>query len=83
MKKPTQNSRNSFFGILCITFGHSYRETHKITDHISEFKCTHCGREVTNNFTGNLETLTEKYRQANASLGMFYKKKMRRIATTG
>ena len=82
MKNTTQKPRISLFGIVCTTFGHTYRETRKITNHISEYKCAHCGREVTNNFSGNFEPLTEKYKQANASLNLFYKRKMRRVTTT-
>ncbi|WP_157632569.1 hypothetical protein [Cochleicola gelatinilyticus] len=82
MKNSTHNPRFSVFSIVCNTFGHNYRETRKITNHISEFKCSHCGCEVTNNFSGSFEPLTEKYKQANASLNLFYKRKMRRVTTT-
>jgi len=68
----------SFFGIVCSTLGHDYVISRKITNHISEYKCTNCGKEVTDNFSGRLENLTFKTKKVNTSLALFYEKKMRR-----
>ena len=68
--------------IICSAIGHNYKTTAKITNYISEYKCAHCGKEVTNSFSGNLEALTFKHKQINSNLAKFFEKKMRRMATT-
>ena len=72
------SSSFSFSGIVCSTFGHDYLITRKVTDHIKEYRCSHCGKEVTTNFSGNLEELTSKTKQVNTSLALFFEKKMKR-----
>ena len=67
--------------LVCLTFGHDYIVTRKVTDHINEYRCSHCGREVSENDTGHLEELTQKVKRANASLASFFEKKNRRVST--
>ena len=78
MKSVSPKKSFSFSGIVCNTLGHDYVISRKITDHISEYKCTNCGKEVTDNFSGRLENLTFKMKKVNTSLALFYEKKMRR-----
>lgn len=78
MKATTPNQSFSFSGIVCSTLGHDYVISRKITNHINEYKCTNCSKEVTDNFAGHLENLTSKTKQINTSLAMFFEKKMRR-----
>ncbi|MDX1463771.1 MAG: hypothetical protein R3359_11990, partial [Marinirhabdus sp.] len=69
----------SLLSIVCATFGHDYVVTRKITDHISEYSCCHCGKEVTDNMKGTLEILTLKIKETNNVLASFYEKKTQKI----
>jgi len=71
----------SFSGLLCNTLGHDYIITRKVTNHINEYKCTQCGRELTDSFSGKRELLTYKIRKVNTTLASFFQKKMRRVST--
>jgi len=78
MRKNSSTPLFSFSGIVCSTFGHDYLITRKVTDHIKEYRCSHCGKEVTDNFSGSLEVLTTKNKRINTSLALFFEKKMKR-----
>lgn len=67
--------------VVCLTFGHDYIITRKVTNHINEYKCSHCGREVAENDTGNLEVLTNKIKHVNSCLASFFEKKKRKVST--
>lgn len=81
MKTNTTKSSFSLSGIVCSTLGHNYVVSRKITNHINEYKCTQCGKEVTNTYSGRLERLTVKTKEVNTSLALFFEKKMRRRYT--
>jgi len=81
MKETYTKSSFSISGIVCSTLGHDYAVSRKITNHINEYKCTKCGKEVTDNFAGRVEDLTLKTKQVNTSLALFFEKKMRRKCT--
>jgi DNA-directed RNA polymerase subunit RPC12/RpoP len=78
MRQNSSNPSFSFSGIVCSTFGHDYLITRKVTNHIKEYRCSHCGKEVTNNFSGSLENLTTKNKRINSTLALFFEKKMKR-----
>ena len=61
--------------LYCAAFGHDYITTQKITNHISEYKCSCCGREVSDSLTGKYELLTVKKREVNDCLSSFFQKK--------
>ena len=82
MKNNSSRPLFSFSGFVCSTFGHDYVITRKVTNHINEYRCTHCGKEVTDNFSGNLEQLTLKNKQVNSSLALFFEKKIKRDYST-
>ncbi len=69
----------SIMSVVCQTIGHKYTETRKITNHIHEYKCKHCGREVTENSAGNIELLTNKVKQINNNVAEFFERKNRKI----
>lgn len=79
--KSSPKNHFSLSGVVCLTFGHDYIVTRKVTNHINEYKCSHCGREVTENDSGNLEPLTNKMKHVNSTLAVFFQKKNRRITT--
>lgn len=65
--------------IFCPFFGHSFRVSNTITNHIKEYKCAHCGEEVTDTANGFLAKLTPKFRETNAFLARFHKRRTRKI----
>tara|TARA_R100000935_G_scaffold13736_4_gene27477 strand:+ start:43354 stop:43596 length:243 start_codon:yes stop_codon:yes gene_type:complete len=69
----------SLLSIICATFGHDYVVSRKVTDHINEYTCSHCGKEVADNMQGSVEILTLKIRNANNALASFYAKKTQKI----
>ncbi|QIE59609.1 hypothetical protein G5B37_08545 [Rasiella rasia] len=79
MEKIT-TSPFSLLSVVCATFGHDYVETRKITNHISEYSCCHCGKQVSDNMSGSLEILTVKIKEANNVLASFYAKKAQKIS---
>jgi|GEM_PF-433578 len=81
MNKRTTNRSFNLSGIVCSTLGHNYVISRRITNHINEYKCTQCGKEITNTYSGSLESLTVKTKEINTSLALFFKKKMRRRYT--
>ncbi len=70
----------SLSGLMCSALGHDYIITRKVTNHINEYKCTQCGREVTDSLNGKREALTFKTKQINTALATFFEKKMKRIS---
>jgi len=80
MSKNSSNYSVLLSGLVCATIGHSYSVSRKITNHINEYKCSTCGREVTNNYTGKLEILTNKLKDVNSNVAAFFQKKTRRLS---
>ncbi len=78
MNQPSAHRSYSLSGFVCSAFGHDYIITRKVTNHINEYCCTHCGKEVTEDYNGKLEVLTVKNKEINSSLASFFQKKMKR-----
>jgi hypothetical protein len=78
MKTNSPKRSVSIFGIICTAIGHNYKVTRKVTDHINEYQCSHCGKEVTDNLNGNLELLTFKTRELNTAVSSFCHRRMLR-----
>tara|TARA_B100001146_G_scaffold225213_1_gene247931 strand:+ start:11577 stop:11822 length:246 start_codon:yes stop_codon:yes gene_type:complete len=76
----TSLKSNSVASLFCATLGHRYKVTRKVTNHINEYRCKHCGREMTDNVSGYLERLDAKSRSINAALSELFEKKSKRIA---
>ncbi|MDN3722893.1 hypothetical protein QRD02_00740 [Aequorivita sp. SDUM287046] len=77
MDKVMPQNRPPILSLICTAFGHDYIVTRKITDHISEYKCACCGKEVSNSYSGKFELLTRKQREINECLSLFFIKKNR------
>ncbi len=75
MDKTQPQTATPVLSIICSAFGHDYIITRKITDHINEYKCACCGKEVTNSFSGKYELLTYKQKEVNSCLSNFFDKK--------
>ncbi|WP_396194258.1 hypothetical protein [Flavobacterium sp.] len=52
----------------CSLLGHQYVETKKINLHFSEFECTVCRTQATNDSRGNKITLTTRLKDINETL---------------
>lgn len=63
--------------IFCNIFGHHYSVSKKVTGHIKEYKCVHCGREVTTDVDGNLSALTPELQEINETLERLYQRRHR------
>ena len=80
MKSTSPKTSFSFAGMVCGTLGHDYKVTRKVTNHINEYKCVQCGREVTDTMSvGKVEILTSKNREINTTLASFFRKKNKRL----
>jgi predicted nucleic acid-binding Zn ribbon protein len=82
MKKRTTNPMMALKSLSCSAFGHRYQVTQKVTNHINEYECTHCGKEVTDNVNGYLDELTIKTKKINATLSNFLEKKRSRVTAS-
>lgn len=82
MKQLNSNRPFSFSGFVCSTFGHHYEISRRVTDHINEYTCKHCGKEVTDTASGGVEILTVKNKQINAVLASFIEKRASRRRLT-
>jgi len=81
MKSKSPSKPASILGIACSVFGHNYKITRKVTDHINEYKCSNCEREFTDNLNGNLEILTSRTKKLNTIVSSFIHKRMHRALT--
>ncbi|WP_295334930.1 hypothetical protein [Flavobacterium sp.] len=52
----------------CFFLGHRYMETKKINQHFSEYECSICKSQATNDSRGNKITLTSKLKDINETL---------------
>ncbi len=76
----TMKESNKTYGLrmgkfFCSVFGHRYAVSKRITSHIKEYQCLHCGEQATTDATGNLSKLTPKLKDINETLSMLYQKK--------
>lgn len=78
MKKNAPHASFSFARLYCSIFGHRYITSRKVTHHIREYTCVHCGAKATINSKGKLEALTPKLEEINTSLLAVHTKKAAR-----
>ncbi|MGJ8665537.1 MAG: hypothetical protein ACSHW7_04165 [Patiriisocius sp.] len=81
MLKNNKKTNRPIATLFCSFIGHSYTVTNKITNHINEYKCGNCGKEVCDDTRGYLEELTLKQREVNETLSLFFKKRSKRQIT--
>lgn len=80
MKNTITPDGNKIAGIFCNFFGHHYVVSKKVTEHIKEYKCIHCQKQVTTDERGKLSPLTPKLREINKTLEDMYHRRNRRRA---
>jgi len=59
-------------------FGHSYKVSKKVTFHVKEYKCKHCGHEMTIDANGKFIPLTPKFKEINSVLNRIHTKRLER-----
>ncbi|WP_343486983.1 hypothetical protein [Allomuricauda sp. d1] len=79
MKNTTTPKKNPFLSIFCSLFGHHYVVSKKVTEHIKEYKCVHCQKQVTTDVGGQLSALTPQMQEINSTLEDMYHKRHTRI----
>ncbi|REE27892.1 hypothetical protein [Winogradskyella pacifica] len=67
---------NKFY---CDLFGHNYQITKKVTNHVNEYTCKCCKKQLTTNSNGQLTELTAKYQEINSALERIYNNKSMRL----
>ncbi|WP_025742205.1 hypothetical protein [Aquimarina pacifica] len=77
-KKHYPGSVFSLSRIYCSFFGHDYVVSKKVTNHIKEYCCSHCGEQATINSKGQLEAMTPKLKEINNLLASVHAKKLAR-----
>ena len=80
MKKTITPDGHKLTGIFCNFFGHHFVVSKTVTQHIKEYKCIHCGKQVCTNEQGKLSVLTPQMQEINKTLEDMYKKRNRRRA---
>ena len=68
---------NKITGILCNFFGHHFVVSKKVTQHIKEYKCVHCGKQVTTDERGRLSPLTPRLKEINNTLEDMFQRRNR------
>ncbi|MAB48571.1 MULTISPECIES: hypothetical protein [Winogradskyella] len=64
--------------LYCDFFGHNYKMTKKVTNHVKEYTCSCCKKQLTTNSNGQLTELTPKYQEINSALERIYNNRMLR-----
>jgi len=69
----------AFAKLRCTVFGHNYKLTKNVTDHVKEYTCSCCRHQLTTDSNGRLTELTPKFEEINGSLERLYKNRLRRV----
>ncbi len=81
LKKHYPSSVFSLSKIYCSFFGHDYVVSKKVTNHVKEYVCSHCGEQATINSRGELEPMTAKSKEINDILASVHAKKLAKTNT--
>lgn len=74
-KKPLLFSPGA---LICAILGHRFEVSRNITEHIKEYRCSCCGQEMTDTAQGFMAKLTPKFKETNAFLERYYKRRCSR-----
>ncbi|PWI30667.1 hypothetical protein [Xanthomarina sp. GH4-25] len=66
--------------LICSLVGHDFKVTKKVTNHVNEFQCLHCKKQMTTNSNGTLSPLTAKQKEINFLLSYIHNKKKKKQA---
>lgn len=79
MKKTSTPRGFKFSSLFCSLFGHHYVVSKEVTEHIKEYKCLHCQKQVTTDVSGRLSVLTPKMQEINNVVADMYRKRKERV----
>ena len=79
MKTSTTHHGNKISSLFCNVFGHHYVVSKKVTQHIKEYKCIHCQKQVTTDVSGKLSVLTPQMQEINNTLEDMYRKRRTKL----
>lgn len=65
--------------IYCDFFGHNYNMSKKVTNHVKEYTCECCKKQLTTNSNGKLTELTPKFQEINETLERIYNNRVMRL----
>jgi len=65
--------------LYCSIFGHNYDVSKKVTQHVKEYTCKCCKKQLTTNGNGRLTELTPTFREINSILERIYTRRMIRL----
>lgn len=80
--KKINSSLFAFAKIYCTFFGHNFKVSKSVTNHINEYKCAHCAMEMTDTANGFLEKLTPRFKETNDYLAQIHKRRSRKNYAT-
>ncbi|APG60932.1 hypothetical protein [Christiangramia salexigens] len=69
----------SFAMLRCKLFGHYFKVSKDVTDHLHEYKCEHCGLEMTDTANGFWARLTPKFKETNEFIAKIHQRRKRRL----
>lgn len=61
--------------IQCKLFGHDFKVTRRVTNHVKEYTCKSCNKQLTTNGNGHLIELSPKFKEINDVLERVYHKR--------
>lgn len=61
--------------IHCKMFGHDYNISRNVTYHVKEYTCSKCNKQLTTGVSGELVTLTPKFKEINDVLERIHAKR--------
>ncbi|WP_179021311.1 hypothetical protein [Winogradskyella forsetii] len=65
--------------LYCDLFGHNYQISKKVTNHVKEYTCKCCKKQLTTHTNGSLTELTEKRQEINSALERIYNNRTMRL----
>ncbi|GAA4242060.1 hypothetical protein KO504_15255 [Winogradskyella psychrotolerans] len=65
--------------LYCDLFGHNYQISKKVTNHVKEYTCKCCKKQLTTNSNGRLTELTAKRQEINSALERIYNNRTMRL----
>lgn len=65
--------------LYCDLFGHNYQISKKVTNHVKEYTCKCCKKQLTTNSNGRLTELTPKHQDINSALERIYNYRLVRL----
>jgi hypothetical protein len=65
--------------LYCDFFGHNYQISKKVTNHVKEYTCKCCKKQLTTDSNGKLIELTPKYQDINSTLERIYSSRLMRL----